>query len=97
MAKGYWIGHIDLIDPEGYKKYQTANEQVFRKFGARFLVRGGAFELKEGELRSRHLVIEFPDYATALACYNSPEYADIAVSREHMAEGELLIIEGYDG
>ncbi len=41
MAKGYWIAHVDVTDAEGYKDYQAANAIAFRKFGARFLVRGG--------------------------------------------------------
>ena len=24
MAKGYWIPHIDVSDPEGYKAYMAA-------------------------------------------------------------------------
>ena len=54
MAKGYWIAHVDVTDPEGYKEYQAANAVAFRKYGGRFLVRGGASELPVGKLRSRH-------------------------------------------
>ena len=37
------------------------------------------------------------DYATALACYNSPEYqANIKVRQPHSI-ADLIIIEGYDG
>ena len=75
MAKGYWIARIDVSDPEGYKAYIAANAEAFRKFGAHFLVRGGKFEPVEGTSRERNVVIEFKDYATALACYRSPEYA----------------------
>jgi uncharacterized protein (DUF1330 family) len=43
------------------------------------------------------VVIEFPDYETALACYHSPEYqANIKVRQPHSA-ADLIIIEGYDG
>ncbi len=59
MAKGYWIAHVDVTDPEGYKDYQAANAVAFRKYGARFLVRGGGAEQPEGSVRSRHVVIEF--------------------------------------
>ena len=38
------------------------------------MVRGGQFEAIGGQRRSRNVVIEFKDYETALACYNSPEY-----------------------
>jgi len=47
--------------------------------------------------RSRNVVIEFPDYATALACYRSPEYqANIKVRLPH-ATADIIVIEGYDG
>ena len=73
--KGYWVALVDVVDPEGYKLYVAANAKPFRKYGARFLTRGGAAEVPEGGMRSRVVVIEFPDHAAALACYRSPEYA----------------------
>ena len=75
MAKGYWIARIDIHNMDGYKDYIAQNGPVFAKYGARFLVRGGPHEVKEGTSRSRNVVLEFKDYETALACYNSPEYS----------------------
>ena len=84
MAKGYWIARVDVHNDEGYKAYAAANPAIFKKFGGRFVVRGGKFEAVEGESRSRNVVIEFPDYETALACYHSPEYqANIKVRQPH--------------
>ena len=97
MPKGYWIARIDVTDPEGYKAYVAANAEVFRKYGARFIVRAGTFETVEGSSRARNVVIEFPDYATALACYRSGEYAKAKSLRDGKATGDLVIIEGYDG
>lgn len=96
MPKGYWIGHVDVNNAEGYKPYSAANNAIFKKFGARLLVRGGSFECVEGTTRSRNVVIEFPDYATALACYNSPEYQANLKIRQANAVTDLIIIEGYD-
>jgi uncharacterized protein (DUF1330 family) len=97
MAKGYWIGRVDVHNDEGYKPYAAANPAIFRKYGGRFIVRGGKFESPEGEARSRNVVIEFPDLASALACYNSPEYqANIKVRQPHSL-ADIVIIEGYDG
>ena len=97
MAKGYWIARVDVHNDEGYKPYAAANPGIFKKFGGRFVVRGGKFEAPEGAARSRNVVIEFPDYAAALACYNSPEYARLVALRSPHSEGDLVIIEGYDG
>jgi uncharacterized protein (DUF1330 family) len=97
MAKGYWIARVQVNSQEGYAPYAAANPAIFKKFGGKFIVRSGKFECPEGESRSRNVVIEFPDYATALACYNSPEYqANIKVRQPH-AVADLVIIEGFDG
>ena len=97
MAKGYWIAHVDVTDPEGYKEYVAANAAAFHKYGGKFIVRGGRFEAPEGQARSRNVVLEFKDYDTALACYHSPEYAAAKALRIGRADANLLIIEGYDG
>ncbi len=97
MAKGYWIARVDVNSDEGYKPYAPANPAIFKKFGGRFVVRGGKFEIPEGTTRSRHVVIEFPDYATALACYNSPDYQENIKRRLPHAVADIVIIEGYDG
>ena len=52
MPKGYWIGRVDVNDAEGYKPYAMANNAIFKKFGARLLVRGGSFEPVEGSSSS---------------------------------------------
>ena len=97
MAKGYWIARVDVHNDEGYKAYAANNPAIFKKFGGRFIVRGGKFNGIEGTSRSRNVVIEFPDYDTAMACYNSPEYqANIKVRQPH-AMIDIIIIEGYDG
>jgi uncharacterized protein (DUF1330 family) len=95
--RGYWIAHGDLRDPESYKAYVAANAAAIAAFGGRFLVRGGASEVVEGRVRARTVVLEFPSYPTALACYRSPEYQAAAVLRRGNAEYDLIIIEGYDG
>jgi len=97
MARGYWIGHVDVSHEEGYKPYAAANPAIFKKYGGRFIVRAGKYECKEGTTRARQVIIEFPDYATALACYNSPEYqANIKVRQPHSTP-DLVVVEGYDG
>ncbi len=97
MAKGYWIARVDVADPRAYEAYRTANAIPFAKYGARFLVRGGRGEVKEGALRSRHVVIEFADYATALACWESTEYARARALREPVSQVDVVVVEGYDG
>ena len=95
--KGYWVVQVDVTDPEAYKAYVAANAAAFRKYGGRFLVRGGPGETMEGKTRARAVVIEFPDYETALACYRSAEYAHALALRKGASVGDLKVVEGYDG
>jgi uncharacterized protein (DUF1330 family) len=97
QRKGYWIGHVDVTDPDGYKAYMSANMAPFGKFGGRFLVRGGTREVVEGRVRSRTVVLEFPSYDAALGCYRGPDYQAAKRLRDGKAELDLLIVEGHDG
>jgi len=97
MAKGYWIARVDVSDPEAYQAYVRANAVAFAKFGARFLVRGGPYRAAEGVARTRQVVIEFKDYDTALACFDSQEYKQAMALRAKASQSELVIVEGYDG
>lgn len=97
MAKGYWIAHVDVNDPEGYKEYVAANKEPLRKFGAKLIVRGGDYVAKEGRHRRRTVVAEFPSYQAALDCYESPEYQRATAIRKRYSEADLIIIEGYEG
>jgi len=96
MAKGYWIGRVDVDDPEVYARYVAANKMPFDEYGARFLVRGGQFTNPEGHARERNVVIEFPSYEAALACYESPEYQAAKALRDPVSSADLIIIEGFD-
>ena len=87
-----------MHDPEAYKKYFAANAEVFKKHGARFLVRGGKTECVGGTMRARNVVIEFESYAAAVSCWNSPEYQQAAKFRQPpVADGDFIICEGHDG
>jgi uncharacterized protein (DUF1330 family) len=97
MAKGFWIAHIDVSDMEAYKRYVAAAVPILSKAGARYLVRNGASELHEGALKPRHVVIEFSDYASALACYRSDEYGMARSLRALASQSDFVVIEGYDG
>ncbi|MBV7378248.1 DUF1330 domain-containing protein [Maritimibacter dapengensis] len=97
MAKGYWIARVDVDDLNRYMDYVKANAVPFAEYGARFLVRGGAFENPEGTSRSRNVVIEFPSYEAARDCYHSESYQSAKAIRDPISQGDLVIVEGYDG
>jgi len=97
MTKGYWVAQVDVHDPGAYAAYRQANAAAFAKYGARFLVRGGAGVVREGAARSRVVVIEFDSLATAMACYDSPEYQVAKALRDPVSVADLVIVEGWDG
>ena len=97
MAKGYWVVRMDVHNPDIYAKYVKANAEPFARFGARFLMRGGRYEVGEGSTRARNVVIEFPSYEAALACYRDPAYQEAKAIRDPVSTGDIVIAEGYDG
>jgi uncharacterized protein (DUF1330 family) len=97
MPKGYWVARIDVSDPEGYKLYMAEVVNAFRRYGGRYLMRGGRSERLEGEGRARVVVIEFKDYATALECHRSAEYAKARALRTGKALDDIIVTEGYEG
>jgi uncharacterized protein (DUF1330 family) len=94
MSKAYWIVRVSVRDEARYPDYLAAAKPAFEKFGARFIVRGGAFEAMEGNARDRNVVVEFADRATAMACYRSPEYEVAKTIRQKYAEADFIIIDG---
>lgn len=97
MAKGYWIAHVDVRDPERYKDYVSTAKPAFERYGAKFLARGGTYHAMEGKGRGRNVVIEFASIEDALDCYNSAEYQAAKAIRQEVADAEMTIMEGYDG
>ncbi len=94
MPKGYIIGHVTLKDAEAYKPYAARNNELLPRFGGKFLARGGASDILEGEGHPRHVVIEFPSYADALAFYSDPEYQENMKIRQAASEGTIIVVEG---
>lgn len=94
-VKGYWIGHVTVDDPAAYEAYRQANAVAFDKYGARFLVRGGAQEVVQGNARPRAVVIEFPDMQAARDCWNSPEYQAAKALRDPVSVADIVIVEGW--
>ncbi len=92
--KGYWIAHVTVTDPDQYKHYVEGSRPAFEKYNANILARGGRCEQLEGEGHPRNVVIEFPSYDEALACYNSPEYQAARAHRENAGIAQIVIVEG---
>lgn len=96
MAKGYWVGHITVTEPDSYPDYAAMAAAAVEKYGGRFLVRGGQAQLREGEVRTRNVVIEFESYERAIECYESDDYAPALALRQQYAMSDFVITEGAE-
>ncbi|MFY0610200.1 MAG: DUF1330 domain-containing protein [Hyphomicrobiaceae bacterium] len=94
MQKGYWVVRVSVKNAENYPDYLAAAKPAFEKYGARFMIRGGRYLAKEGVARDRNVVVEFPNYDTAIACYHSPEYQVARSIRMANADADFVIVEG---
>ncbi len=91
----YVIAEVEIHDPETYARYRARTPELVARHGGRFLVRGGAAELLEGEEEpKRVVVIAFDDMEAARRFYHSPEYREIAVLRQKAARTRMILVEG---
>ena len=93
--KGYVIANVSVEDAAGYEGYRSQTAAIIERYGGRFLVRGGAVEVKEGAPGiARLIVLEFPSVEAARIFYDSPEYQAILPLRFENATSTLIIAEG---
>ena len=75
--KAYWVCIYEKIDnAEKLKEYAIKAGPAVEKFSGKFLVRGGKNRTNDGIESPRTIVVEFPDYNTAVGCYDSTEYQE---------------------
>jgi len=91
----YVIADVDVTDPASYAEYRTLVPKSLEPYGGRFLVRGGAHEVLEGEWKPKRLVVlEFPTRAAAERWYASEEYRHAKAIRLRAARTNVVLVEG---
>ncbi|MBT3808482.1 MAG: DUF1330 domain-containing protein [Rhodospirillaceae bacterium] len=94
----YLFATVDVDDADGYENYKSTAPALIEKHGGRYIVRGGANDVVEGTWPSgRIVVLEFPDFASANAFADDPDYAPIAAIRHATATSHVWIVEGPEG
>lgn len=94
----YFLVNITVRDPAKFEQYRQAVPAVIAKHGGRYLVRGGAVDVLEGDPGlNRVVVLEFPDMAAARAFYTSEEYAPLLALRLSATECSVALVEGLPG
>src|SRR5580765_6599573 len=91
----YVIVDIDVHDEPGMAEYRKLVPATVEKYGGRFAVRGGKFEVREGSWQpTRIVLLEFPNVDSARRWYDSPEYAPLLAMRLKASKANLVIVEG---
>jgi uncharacterized protein (DUF1330 family) len=93
----YLLVDVDVHDPERYEEYRAQAPAAIHAYGGRYLARGGAAELLEGD-RTPHrvVVLEFPSVERARAFWASPEYGAIVGIRHATATSHAVLVEGLE-
>tara|TARA_B100001093_G_scaffold467439_1_gene486650 strand:- start:266 stop:556 length:291 start_codon:yes stop_codon:yes gene_type:complete len=96
MKKGYIIVRISVNDKDVFQKYPPLSSSAMEKYGGKYLIRGGRFNVLEGEWPfERTTVVEFNSYEKARQCYESTEYAKARSLRKQSAKSDFILIEGF--
>ncbi|MBA4178211.1 MAG: DUF1330 domain-containing protein [Leptothrix sp. (in: Bacteria)] len=91
----YLYGNIAVTDPQAYETYRQEVPALIAAHGGRYLVRGGAATVLEGQATpQRQVILEFPDMAHLQAFYNAPDYQRLLKIRQAASTGTLIAIEG---
>ncbi len=91
----YLIVDVNLADPAAYEPYKAAVPALIARHGGEYLVRGGEFEVLEGDWRPTRLVLfRFPDRAAIHAFVNDPDYAPYKALRLSIATTDSVAVDG---
>ena len=95
MTKAFIIAQATVSNPEQYEGYKALAGAAVAKYGGKYVVRGGATQLLEGDWAPPRLVIlEFESVEQAKRFYDSPEYQAARAQRQGAAQMNMLVVEG---
>ena len=90
----YWIARVTVTDPDIFQSYVDISTGVVSAYGGKYLARGGKYKQMEGKAYERNVIIEFPSFEVAEACYNSEEYGVALDHARKSCDWELVVVEG---
>lgn len=91
----YVIFDVEIHDAERYQDFMRQVKPALDAAGARYLARGGAFKVHEGDWVPRRIVIlEFPSVAAWESFYTGPVYQGLKAIRDECSSARLVCVEG---
>ncbi|MHB1359105.1 MAG: DUF1330 domain-containing protein [Rhodocyclaceae bacterium] len=95
MSKpAYLIVDAKSSDPQAMQRYRELAQVAVAQYGGRYVVRGGEYQVLEGDWRPQRLVVvEFPSPEQARGFYDSPEYLAARAARAGVSSFDMLLVE----
>jgi uncharacterized protein (DUF1330 family) len=91
----YVIVDVRSSDPERAARYREVSGPSVERHGGRFLARGGALRVLEGDwVPERLVVIEFSSVEAAQAWFDSDDYRDARSIREGAGLWRMVAVDG---
>ena len=91
----YAVVNVRVTDPARYEEYGAEAPATSERYGGRYLARGGAVEVLEGDWDPQRLVVlEFESMEHFREWYDSPEYAPLRRLRGEAAATQFAVVEG---
>ncbi len=93
----YVVSMMSISDHDTYRKYTDRTPPIVRKYGGKFLARGGDILTVEGEkYNDRMVILEFPSRQAILDWYEDPDYVDARAFRHASSEARIFVIDGNE-
>lgn len=91
----YVIFDVEIKDAARYQEFMAGVKPALEQAGAKYLARGGAHKVHEGDWSPRRIVIlEFPTVAAWEAFYDGPVYQGLKAIRDECSSARLVSVEG---
>ena len=93
----YLLVDLDIHDQEGFQEYRSQVPKFAAKYGGEYLVKGGEFEVIEGDWKPHRLVLfKFPDRQAIRNFFADPDYAKIAAVRFRTSKSTIVAVDGVN-
>jgi uncharacterized protein (DUF1330 family) len=91
----YVIFDVEVSDMTRYQEFMKCVHPAIEAAGGRYLARGGALKVYEGDWQPRRMVLfEFPSVEVFESFYNSPAYQSLKPIRDACSSARLVSVEG---
>lgn len=91
----YVIFDVNIRDPRQYQEFMSGVKPALEAAGAKYLARGGAHKVYEGDWEPRRIVLlEFPSVAAWESFYSGATYQGLKSIRDACSSARLVSVEG---